>query len=160
MAAGSTNIEHKIFPKKRFLMNSFFSKKCEYGLQAILYLAVLDKNYICSSEEISNKLSIPKEFTSKILQSLTENGLVKSRKGKAGGFKLAKKTSEIKLIDIVESIDGVEIFSNCIMGFQHCTSNKKCPLHNEWDEIITKAYKMLSIESIDKFKEKTINQIS
>ena len=141
-------------------MNSFFSKKCEYGLQAVLYLAVLEENYICSSEEISNKLSIPKEFTSKILQNLTESGLIESRKGKSGGFKIAKETSKIKLIDIVEAIDGVEIFSNCVMGFQHCTSEKKCPLHNEWDKIITKAYLMLSRETIDEYKERTISQLS
>ena len=141
-------------------MNSFFSKKCEYGLQAVLYLAVLEEDYICSSEEISNKLSIPKEFTSKILQNLTESGLIESRKGKSGGFKIAKETSQIKLIDIVEAIDGVEIFSNCVMGFQHCTSEKKCPLHNEWDIIITKAYLMLSRETIDKYKERTISQLS
>ena len=72
-------------------MNSFFSKKCEYGLQAVLYLAVLDENYICSSEDISNKLSIPKEFTSKILQSLTESKIIESRKGKSGGFETCQK---------------------------------------------------------------------
>lgn len=140
-------------------MNSFFSKKCEYGLQAILFLAVLDENYICSSEEISNKLNIPKEFTSKILQSLTENGLVESRKGKAGGFKLAKKTSEIKLFDIVEAIDGIDIFNNCVMGFTNCTKDKKCLLHDEWQEIIDKAYNMLNLETIDHFKEKMLDQM-
>ena len=43
----------------------FFSKKCEYGLQAILYLSAQDKESLCSAEEISSKLKIPKEFTSK-----------------------------------------------------------------------------------------------
>jgi Rrf2 family protein len=140
-------------------MNSFFSKKCEYGLQAVLFLAVLDENYICSSEEISNKLSIPKEFTSKILQSLTESGLIESRKGKAGGFKLAKKTSETKLIDVVIAIDGVEIFNNCVMGFSKCTKDKKCLLHDEWHEIINRAYDMLNKETIDCFKEKMLDQM-
>jgi len=154
-------LDLEVFIKKiSDCMNSFFSKKCEYGLQAVLYIAAQDDKYVCPVEEISSRLSIPKEFTSKILQSLKESGIIESRKGKSGGFKIARETTQIKLIDIVEAIDGVEIFSNCIMGFQHCTSDKKCPLHNEWDEIITKAYKMLSKETIDKFKEKTISQIS
>jgi len=140
-------------------MNSFFSKKCEYGLQAVLYLAVLDENYICSSEDISNKLSIPKEFTSKILQSLTESKIIESRKGKSGGFKLARKVTELKLIDIVIAIDGDEIFNNCVMGFTNCTKDKKCLLHEEWQEIITKAQDMLSRDTIDHFKVKMLDQM-
>ena len=140
-------------------MNSFFSKKCEYGLQAVLYLAVLDENYICSSEDISNKLSIPKEFTSKILQSLTESKIIESRKGKSGGFKLARKANELKLIDVVVAIDGNEIFTNCVMGFTNCTKDKKCLLHEEWQGILNSAINMLSRNTLDSFKNKMIEQL-
>ena len=140
-------------------MNSFFSKKCEYGLQAVLYLAVLDENYICSSEDISNKLSIPKEFTSKILQSLTESKIIESRKGKSGGFKLARKANELKVIDVVVAIDGNEIFTNCVMGFTNCTKDKKCLLHEEWQGILNSAINMLSRNTLDSFKNKMIEQL-
>lgn len=133
-------------------MSSFFSKKCEYGLQAILYLAAKNKESLCSAEEISSKLNIPKEFTSKILQDLVEKGIIISRKGRVGGFKLAKDAVQIKLIDIVEAIDGLDIFKNCVMGFQNCNNQKKCPVHKEWMEVIGKAYKMLSRGSINKDK--------
>lgn len=141
-------------------MNSFFSKKCEYGLQAVLYLGAMDEQYTCSADEISNKLNIPKEFTSKILQNLTERGLIESRKGKAGGFKLARKTHNIKLIDVVEAIDGLEIFNNCVMGFSNCTKEKKCLMHEEWQEIINRAYDMLNKETINQFKEKMLLQVN
>jgi Rrf2 family protein len=131
-------------------MSSFFSKKCEYGLQAILYLSAQDKESLCSAEEISSKLKIPKEFTSKILQDLAEKGIIISRKGRIGGFKLAKDAIQIKLIDIVEAIDGFDIFKNCVMGYHSCNSDKKCPIHKEWMEIIGEAYKMLSRKTIDK----------
>lgn len=140
-------------------MNSFFSKKCEYGLQAVLYLAATDEDYICSSEEISNKLLIPREFTSKILQSLTESKIIESRKGKAGGFKLAKKANELKLIDVVIAIDGDEIFNNCVMGFTNCTKDKKCMLHDEWQGILNNAMNMLSRDTLDSFKNKMIDQL-
>ena len=140
-------------------MNSFFSKKCEYGLQAVLYLAATDEDYICSSEEISNKLLIPREFTSKILQSLTESKIIESRKGKAGGFKLAKKANELKLIDVVIAIDGDEIFNNCVMGFTNCTKDKKCMLHDEWQGILNNAMNMLSRDTLDSFKNKMIDHL-
>ena len=141
-------------------MTVFFSKKCEYGLQAILFMATQGDDCVCPAEEISKKLTIPKEFISKILQSLTESEIIESKKGKSGGFKLAKHPSKIKLIDIVEAIDGLESFNSCVLGFPECSPDKPCPVHNEWGELRTKAYDMLSSETIDKFKEKTLNKIN
>ena len=60
-------------------MTVIFSKKCEYGLQAVLFLAAQQKGEVITSDEISKKLYIPKEFISKILQKLTESGLVDSK---------------------------------------------------------------------------------
>ena len=140
-------------------MTVLFSKKCEYGIQAVLYMAAQNNGIIIPSDEISKKLKIPKEFISKILQSLTESGVVESKKGKAGGFKLAKNPSKIKLIDIVEAIDGLESFNSCVLGFPNCSPEKPCPVHNQWGELRTKAYDMLSNETIDKFKDRTLKKI-
>jgi Rrf2 family protein len=141
-------------------MTVIFSKKCEYGLQAVLYLATKNQDEVVPSDEIARKLSIPKEFVSKILQSLTESGIVDSKKGKSGGFYLSKKTSRIHLIDIVAAIDGLEIFNKCVLGFPNCSPDKPCPLHDKWGELRTKAYDMLTKETIDHFKEKTLNKIN
>lgn len=141
-------------------MTVIFSKKCEYGLQAVLYLATKEPGEVVSSDEIAQKLSIPKEFVSKILQSLTESGIVDSKKGKSGGFFLAKKTTRIHLIDIVAAIDGLEIFNKCVLGFPNCSPDKPCPLHDKWGELRTKAYDMLTNETIDQFKEKTLRKIN
>lgn len=140
-------------------MTVFFSKKCEYALQAILLMAASEDDCICPAEEISKKLKIPKEFISKILQSMTASGLIESKKGKAGGFKLAKHPSKIKLIDIVEAIDGLESFNSCVLGFPKCSDKNPCPVHGDWRELRARAYDMLSIETLDKFKEKTLNKI-
>ena len=140
-------------------MTVFFSKKCEYGLQAVLFMATQTEGRVCPAEEISKRLKIPKEFISKILQSLTESGIIESKKGKAGGFKLAKHPSKIKLIDIVDAIDGLDSFSSCVLGFPECSPDKPCPVHDQWGVLRNKAYEMLSTETIDKFKEKTLNKI-
>lgn len=132
-------------------MASFFSKKCEYGLQAVLYLASKTNDVLCSAEEISTELKIPKEFTSKILQDLTEKGIIHSRKGREGGFKLAVEAEKIKLIDIVEAVDGLQIFTGCVLGYQSCSKGQKCIIHNEWIEIISKAY--------DLFNNRTVSQL-
>ncbi len=141
-------------------MTVIFSKKCEYGLQAVLYLAAQSKGSVIPSDEIAKKLGIPKEFISKILQSLTESGIVDSRKGKSGGFFLAKDPSKIRLIDIVAAIDGLNMFNSCVLGFPKCSPENPCPLHSKWGELRTRAYNMLNDETIDKFKESTLRKVS
>jgi Rrf2 family protein len=140
-------------------MTVIFSKKCEYGLQAVLYMAANEEGCVCPADLISEKLKIPKEFVSKILQSLTESGIIESKKGKSGGFMLAKHPSKIRLIDIVEAIDGLDIFNKCVLGFPDCSANNPCPVHNQWGKLRDKAYDMLASETIDKFKKKTIEKI-
>ena len=140
-------------------MTVIFSKKCEYGMQAILYLAAQEKGALVSADEISKVLKIPREFISKILQSLKDSGLINSSKGKSGGFSLAKSASRIKLIDIVAAIDGLGLFDNCVLGFPECSPTHPCPVHDIWGTLRTQAYEMLNSETIDKLKEKTLHKI-
>jgi Rrf2 family transcriptional regulator, iron-sulfur cluster assembly transcription factor len=141
-------------------MTVIFSKKCEYGLQAVLYLAAQKEREVIPAEEIASKLSIPREFVSKILQSLTESGIVDSRKGKSGGFSIAKDPKMIKLIDIVAAIDGMSMFNSCVLGFPHCNPDNPCPLHDKWGELRTKAYSMLTDENLDSFRERTLRKVN
>ncbi len=140
-------------------MTVIFSKKCEYGMQAVLYLAAQEKGILTSAEEFSKVLKIPREFISKILQSLRESGLIHSSKGKSGGFGLAKDPSRIKLIDVVSAIDGLDIFNSCVLGFPECSPTHPCPVHETWGALRTQTYDMLSSETIDKVKQKTLDKI-
>jgi len=140
-------------------MTVIFSKKCEYGLQAALYLSAHTDRGTIASDEIAKELHIPKEFVSKILQSLTKFGLIASKKGKSGGFFLAKNPSEIKLINIVEAIDGLDIFDNCVLGFPQCDPDHPCPVHHRWGNLRTEAYEMLSEETLDQLTESTLDKV-
>lgn len=141
-------------------MTVIFSKKCEYGLQAILYIATHPLGETIPAEKISQALKIPREFVSKILQDLKVSGLICSLKGKSGGFCLGKEPSEIKLIDIVEALDGLEMFNSCVLGFPECTPEAPCPVHDKWGTLRDQAYQMLKAETLDQLKEKTLHKIS
>jgi len=140
-------------------MTVIFWKKCEYGLQATLYLSAHAGKGAISSDEIAEQLKIPKEFVSKILQSLTKYSIIGSKKGKSGGFFLAKNPEDIKLISIVEAIDGLKVFEHCVLGFPECSPDNPCPVHDEWGELRSKAYDMLNTETLDKLTEKTLQKI-
>ncbi|MBL1211799.1 MAG: Rrf2 family transcriptional regulator [Ignavibacteriae bacterium] len=140
-------------------MTVIFSKKCELGLQAVLFLSIKKDKMILNATVISEELKVPKEFVSKVLQILTESGIVGSKKGKSGGFYLAKRPSQIKLIDIVNAIDGTSIFENCVLGFPGCSNDKPCPVHDKWGKLRDDAYKMMSEETLEQLKEKTLQKI-
>ena len=104
-------------------------------------------------------MDVPKEFVSKVLQTLTTNGIIYSRKGKNGGFSLAKNPADIRLIDIVLAIDGLEIFHKCVLGFPGCSVEKPCPVHDKWGKLREDTYKMLSEETLEDLRDKTKSKI-
>jgi Rrf2 family protein len=141
-------------------MTVIFSKKCELGLQAVLFLSTLESDKNVTAAEIAEELEIPKEFVAKILQFLTDSNIVGSKKGKNGGFFLSKQTEDIKLIDIVEAIDGLDAFNKCVLGFKNCSVDEPCPVHDKWGNLREDAIKMLSEENLAELRDKTIQKIS
>ncbi|MEX0686260.1 MAG: Rrf2 family transcriptional regulator [Balneolales bacterium] len=110
-----------------------FSTSCHYGIQAMLYIALhYSENRNIDLKEISSELDIPKHFLSKILQMLVKHKLLVSMKGPTGGFRLNRSPDKIILINIVEIFDGLDIFSQCGIGFKKCDDNHPCPIHNEY----------------------------
>lgn len=140
-------------------MTVLFSKKCELGIQAVLYLSIQSKEKLISSLEISEELGVPKEFVSKVLQSLTNHEIVGSKKGNTGGFYLKKDAGVIRLIDIVNAIDGLRMFSNCVLGFKGCSVDTPCPVHEKWGKLRNDAYAMLSNQTLADLRDTTKNKI-
>lgn len=140
-------------------MTVIFSKKCELAIQAVLFLSIKKEKLIFNATAISEELKVPKEFVSKMLQTLTESGIIGSKKGKNGGFYLARKPSKIKIIEIVEAIDGDHLFKTCVLGFPNCGDENPCPVHNKWGKIRSETYEMLAKETLEELREKTVKKI-
>lgn len=141
-------------------MTVIFSKKCEIALQAVLFLSAQEDNVLFSSGEIAAKLDVPKEFVSKILQTLTSSGIIASKKGNSGGFYLGRPVDQIKLIDIVSAIDGLDIFHKCVLGFAGCNMSAPCPVHDHWGKLRNETYEMMSNATLSDLRDKTINKIN
>jgi Rrf2 family protein len=140
-------------------MTVIFSKRCELGLQAVLYLSTLKPEEAASAHAISRRLDVPREFVSKVLQTLTKSGIVGSRKGKSGGFYLEKDPNQVRLIDIVLAIDGLEVFHKCVLGFKGCSLEEPCPVHGKWGKLREDTYRMLSEETLAELRDKTAHKI-
>ena len=134
--------------------NGMFSKACEYGIRAMIYIAQKSKDgERLGIKEISKGIDSPEPFMAKILQDLSRKGLVLSIKGPNGGFYMDRKTHKITLADIVTAIDGNQLFIGCGLGLKACNENKPCPIHDEFKAIRTRLQFMLDSTRIDEFSE-------
>lgn len=122
-----------------------FSKACEHGIKAMIYIATqsIEKQRI-KVVDIAKNTDSPEAFTAKVLSKLNKNGLVQSQTGPAGGFYITQKSAQnLKLSQIVIAIDGTGIFNNCALGLKHCNPENPCPLHHHFAKIRSELQQML-----------------
>lgn len=129
------------------------SNTCKYGIRAVIYLALNEKeNKKIGIKEISEELNIPTPFLGKILQMLAKNKMLNSTKGPNGGFSLRRPANEITLLNIIEIIDGLGLFEDCLIGLSSCSAKShievQCPTHRKFSPIINQVYDLFSKETI------------
>ncbi len=130
------------------------SNTCRYGIRAVIYIASRqEKNSKTGLTQISKDLNLPAPFLAKILQQLARQKILNSLKGPHGGFSLQKKPEKISLFDIVTTIDGDGIFTDCIIHNSKCggvnNKSKECPVHNDFAEIRKKLIQFFKNTTID-----------
>ncbi len=79
-----------------------FKASVEYGMRAVLYLA--EKGSICSSREVADEMSIPRDYLIQLAQLLRNAGIIHARPGKNGGYSLAKDASNISMLDVFNAL--------------------------------------------------------
>lgn len=128
-----------------------FSKACEYGIKAAIFIAINSyEGKRVSPKEIAEEINSPQAFTAKILQELVRNNIIYSIKGAYGGFELDKNTiSSIKLSQIVKAIDGDKIYNGCGLGLEICDENHPCPVHDKFKTIRDELKYMLENTSLE-----------
>ena len=127
-----------------------FSKACEYGIRAALFVAQksLEKERV-SLKEIAERIETPTAFTAKILQQLVKDKVLISVKGKMGGFEMDPgQMHTIRLNQIVDSIDGDRIYKGCGLGLKNCDHTKPCPMHDKFLSIRNELQSMLEKTSL------------
>lgn len=131
------------------------SNTCKYAIRAVTYLAMNeDGDKKIGIKEISKTLDIPSPFLGKILQVLAKQKMLKSTKGPHGGFSLGRNAEEISLLDIVEIVDGLDFFNECLIGIKVCDREPEkqelCPFHKTADPLKNDLYKMYRDTKIGK----------
>jgi len=113
--------------------------KGDYALKAVLDLALHYEMGLVTIHEIARRADIPIKFLEQVLLDLKKGGFVESRRGKVGGYLLAKTPSKIRLGEIIRFIDGAIEPIGCIeRGYNGCRDAYRCVLKKVWQKV-TKA---------------------
>ncbi|MCK4910528.1 MAG: Rrf2 family transcriptional regulator [Thermodesulfovibrionales bacterium] len=100
-------------------------------MRCVLHLSV-NPGQTCMVEEMAQARGVPRSFLAKILQKLKRANIVESFRGVKGGFALARKPSDISLLDVIEAIQGVVSLNICAVDEKACDRSGDCVIHPVW----------------------------
>jgi Rrf2 family protein len=110
--------------------------KGDYALKAVLVLSVRYGRGVVTIHELVNEADMPIKFLEQVLLELKRGGFVESKRGKVGGYFLAKHPSEIKVGDIVRFVDGpIEPITCVEKNYSGCRDIYKCAFRGIWQDV-------------------------
>ncbi|MFH0762885.1 MAG: Rrf2 family transcriptional regulator [Candidatus Omnitrophota bacterium] len=110
--------------------------KGDYALKTILELALHYGNSPVTIHDLARRADIPIKFLEQILLDLKRGGFVESRRGKVGGYLLAKEPSKIKLGEVIRFIDGpIECIACVDKKYRSCINIYNCVFRGIWQQI-------------------------
>ena len=126
------------------------SNSSQYAIRILAYMAD-KKDSQLNATQLAEILFIPYKFLTKIMTELVKVDLVESIRGREGGFKLKKKSSDIMVSDILDIFNDSIKDEQCVLGIGFCNGLCKCALHDQWMEpkfLLQKMFRESSLEDI------------
>ena len=109
-----------------------FSQTSEYAIRALSLLARHPSKEFVLVGTLATNAELPHYYLSKILQNLARMEILDSRRGRQGGFRLARDADKITLHEIVHAIENLGQARRCLLGQAECNDERACPLHEFW----------------------------
>lgn len=124
------------------------SLKAQYAFKALIVLARLEKEEVCLIGDIAASQNIPKKFLEQILLDLKHQGIVFSRRGKAGGYKLGKAADLITFGEVLRIIDGPIAPLPCLSRIAYrrcetCHDEENCELRKVFAQVANATRRIL-----------------
>ncbi|MBI4270821.1 MAG: Rrf2 family transcriptional regulator [Candidatus Rokubacteria bacterium] len=124
-----------------------FTKRADYGLMAIHYIAVNDGLGAVSAKRIAEEFAIPPELLAKILQRLAKRRLIVSQNGPKGGYVLARRSNQISVGQVVRALEGPINIVSCI-EHSGCPQEERCTLRRPVQKLQAAISQMLDTMSL------------
>jgi len=124
-----------------------FTKRADYGLMAIHYIAISDEPGAVSAKRIAEEFGIPPELLAKILQRLAKRQLIVSQNGPKGGYVLTRHPSDISVGEVVRALEGPINIVSCL-DHGGCPQEPRCNLRRPVQKLQTAISQLLDTMSL------------
>jgi Rrf2 family protein len=132
-----------------------FAKTTEYAIRVMVYLAD-HRDGLYSVNKLHKLLNVPYKYLGRLMSKLAVAGLVEAVQGKQGGFKLNAHREPIFLSEIIDTVEGLEDYDRCVLGFESCSDENPCSLHKFWLDHLKGINKMLHETSLKDLSEEGV----
>ena len=126
------------------------TRDTDYAVRALTSIAG-SKDVMFTVSDLAEKLDIPRPFLRKILQILNKRGLLKSYKGKGGGFSLVVDPNKINIFALIETFQGPFTLCEHVFKGKTCPNIKTCYLKDKLDDIeesLVKSLRSITVKSM------------
>ena len=131
----------------------------KYAIRSVLFLAQKSSmNNKYSAKLIAKELDIPLHFIAKLLQPLVKNDIISSLKGPTGGFYFTDENGKKKVCDIINTIQGDDVFNHCFMGLERCSGVNPCPIHHIVAPFKEKLLESFEMKTLTEFSDEVLTQ--
>ncbi len=139
------------------------SAKGEYAAKAVLYLSLRYPSVV-TIQEVAAQHRIPAKYLEHILLSLKKAGVLESRRGVKGGYRLAKPPTQVTMGEVLRVVDGKFSQSSCIeVNLRHryaCPEMDSCGLKQVWQDVQNAVEKILFETTFDDLKKRTLGEMA
>ena len=111
------------------------NQTAQYALRAMAWIATLDDDEAIPAKDLAEATDIPLHYLQKVLRRLVIEGVLKSRKGRGGGFSLARPRKEVTFDQVLHAVDAMPEKGVCAWGWGQCDATHPCPLHQAWSPL-------------------------
>jgi Rrf2 family protein len=113
-------------------MQMKLKRKGDYSVRAMIHVARHDGDGLRQARDIAAEMEIPYKYLTQILAGLVAQGLLEARHGPRGGYRLARSSAEITLLDVVEAAEGPAAVTDCVLREGRCEPEQPCAVHETW----------------------------
>lgn len=110
------------------------ARHTDYAARIVLHLACLEKGARVSIAEIATRRLLPAPFVRRVIGRLVTAGIVTTVRGAGGGVVLARRPSEISLLDVVRAMEGGIVLNACVDTPNSCPLAARCPVQAAWTD--------------------------
>ena len=135
-----------------------FTKRADYGLIAIHYIAVHDRLGALSAKRIAEEFQIPPELLAKILQRLAKRRLIVAQAGPKGGYVLSRQPSEISVGEVVRALEGPISIVSCL-DHSGCPQELRCNLRRPVQKLQAAISQMLDTMTLSELTSDDVPEL-